>query len=386
MAKNIDEIISYTPAELRVGKETYVSLYAYDPLSNKLKRKRYKLNHIVSPAERKRYGRELCARLNEQLRNGWNPFIEADSGKGYAKFEEAVTDWIRRQERLMRDGVTREATYVEYASKVRNLLKYNRNQRIPIVYIYQMDARFLNDFLDYIYIDRGNTAKTYNNYIRVISVMCKFFLARGYISTDPCAQIKSISRNRLPQKERNVISSADLRKIYEYLSEHNRHFLLACYLEYYCFVRPKELSMLLVGDISYKSRTILIRKEVAKNRKEEITTMPEVVINMLIDLDILSHPDNYYIFSNNFMPGRERRSEKTFRDEWLKMRRKLKLPENYQFYSLKDSGVTDMLERNIPAIAVRNQARHSSVSVTEIYTQRRERKANDEIAKFEGNF
>lgn len=386
MAKNIDEIISYTPAELRVGKETYVSLYAYDPLSNKLKRKRYKLNHIVSPAERKRYGRELCARLNEQLRNGWNPFIEADSGKGYAKFEEAVTDWIRRQERLMRDGVTREATYVEYASKVRNLLKYNRNQRIPIVYIYQMDARFLNDFLDYIYIDRGNTAKTYNNYIRVISVMCKFFLARGYISTDPCAQIKSISRNRLPQKERNVISSADLRKIYEYLSEHNRHFLLACYLEYYCFVRPKELSMLLVGDISYKSRTILIRKEVAKNRKEEITTMPEVVIRMLIDLDIHSHPDNYYIFSDNFMPGRDRRSEKTFRDEWLKMRRKLKLPENYQFYSLKDSGVTDMLERNIPAIAVRNQARHSSVSVTEIYTQRRERKANDEIAKFEGNF
>lgn len=386
MAKNIDEIISYTPAELRVGKETYVSLYAYDPLSNKLRRKRYKLNHIESPAERKRYGRELCARLNEQLRNGWNPFIEADSGKGYAKFEEAVTDWIRRQERLMKDGVTREATYVEYASKVRNLLKYNRNQRIPIVYIYQMDASFLNDFLDYIYIDRGNTAKTYNNYIRVISVMCKFFLSRGYISTDPCAQIKSISRNRLPQKERNVISSADLRKIYEYLSEHNRHFLLACYLEYYCFVRPKELSMLLVGDISYKSRTILIRKEVAKNRKEEITTMPEVVIRMLIDLDIHSHPDNYYIFSDNFMPGRDRRSEKTFRDEWLKMRRKLKLPENYQFYSLKDSGVTDMLERNIPAIAVRNQARHSSVSVTEIYTQRRERKANEEIAKFEGNF
>ncbi|SJL32816.1 integrase [Porphyromonas phage phage019b_ATCC49417] len=386
MAKNIDEIISYTPAELRVGKETYVSLYAYDPLSNKLRRKRYKLNHIESSAERKRYGRELCARLNEQLRNGWNPFIETDSGKGYAKFEEAVTDWIRRQERLMKDGVTREATYVEYASKVRNLLKYNRNQCIPIVYIYQMDASFLNDFLDYIYIDRGNTAKTYNNYIRVISVMCKFFLARGYISTDPCAQIKSISRNRLPQKERNVISSADLRKIYEYLSEHNRHFLLACYLEYYCFVRPKELSMLLIGDISYKSRTILIRKEVAKNRKEEITTMPEVVIRMLIDLDIHAHPDNYYIFSDNFMPGRDRRSEKTFRDEWLKMRRKLKLPENYQFYSLKDSGVTDMLEKNIPAIAVRNQARHSSVSVTEIYTQRRERKANEEIAKFEGNF
>lgn len=386
MANNIDEIISYTPAELRIGKETYVSLYAYDPSAKKLRRKRYKLNHIESATERKRYGRDLCVRLNEQLRQGWNPFIESESVKGYAKFEDAVSDWIRRQERLMKDGVTREATYVEYASKVRNLLNYNRKLKIPITYIYQMDARFLNDFLDYIYIERGNTAKTYNNYIRVISVMCKFFLARGYMNNDPTSKIKSISKSRLPQKERNIISSADLRKIYEYLSEHNKHYLLACYLEYYCFVRPKELSMLQVRDISYKNRVILIRREVSKNRKEQITTIPEVVIRMMLDLEIHSHPDNYYIFSDNFMPGKDRRSEKAFRDEWLKMRRKLKLPENYQFYSLKDSGVSDMLDKNVPAIAVRDQARHSSVAVTEIYTQKRARKANPDITRFSGEF
>ena len=144
--------------------------------------------------------------------------------------------------------------------------------------------------------------------------------------------------------------------------------------------------MLQVGDISYKNRVILIRREVAKNRKEQITTLPEVVIRMMLDLEIHSHPDNYYIFSDNFMPGKDRRSEKAFRDEWLKMRRKLKLPENYQFYSLKDSGVSDMLDKNVPAIAVRDQARHSSVSVTEIYTQKRARKANADILRFEGEF
>ncbi|ATR92717.1 tyrosine-type recombinase/integrase [Porphyromonas gingivalis] len=386
MANNIDEIISYTPAELRVGKETYVSLYAYDPALKKLRRKRYKLNHIKPAAERKRYGRDLCTRLNEQLRQGWNPFIDAESIKGYAKFEDAVTDWIRRQERLMRDAITREATYVEYASKVRNLLRYNSKLKAPATYIYQMDARYLNDFLDYIYIERGNTAKTYNNYIRVLSVMCKFFLERGYLNNDPTAKIKSISKSRLPQKERNIISSSDLRKIYEYLSEHNKHYLLACYLEYYCFVRPKELSLLQVGDLSYKDRVLLIRREVAKNRKEQITTLPDVVINMMIELEIHNHPNNYYIFSDNFMPGKDRRSEKAFRDEWLKMRRKLKLPENYQFYSLKDSGVSDMLDKNVPAIAVRDQARHSSVSVTEIYTQKRARKANADILRFDGEF
>ena len=383
---NIDEIISYTPAELRVGKETYVSLYAYDPTAGKLRRKRYKLNYIKSAAERKRYGRDLCVRLNEQLRNGWNPFLEVESVKGYAKFEEAVTDWIRRQQRMLKDDVIREATYVEYESKVRNLLRYNSKRKLPITYVYQMDARFLSEFLEHIYIDRGNTAKTYNNYLRVISVMCKYFLERGYLNNDPSVKIKAISKNKLPTKERNQISVSALKCIYEYLVARNKHYLLACYLEYYCFIRPKELSMLRVGDLFYKDRVIVIRREVAKNRKEQFSTMPDAVLKLMLELEIHKHPSYYYIFSDGFAPGPTQRSEKKFRDEWIKMRRALMLPESYQFYSLKDSGVTDMLDKNVPTIAVRDQARHSSVAITEIYAQKRRLQANADIKNFEGEF
>lgn len=44
-----------------------------------------------------------------------------------------------------------------------------------------------------------------------------------------------------------------------------------------------------------------------------------------------------------------------------------KLPE-YHFYGLKDTGITDLFLLGLPAIKIRDQARHSSVSITELYT------------------
>lgn len=84
------------------------------------------------------------------------------------------------QKKYLDDDIIREATYVEYQSKIRNLKRYNESLKQPATYIYQIDQRFLQEFLDHIYIDRGNTAKTHDNYIRVLSVFCKFLVRSGY--------------------------------------------------------------------------------------------------------------------------------------------------------------------------------------------------------------
>ena len=44
--------------------------------------------------------------------------------------------------------------------------------------------------------------------------------------------------------------------------------------------------------------------------------------------------------------------------------------DKYQFYSLKDTGITDLLNSSIPAIKVRDQARHYDLKITESYTAR----------------
>ena len=57
---------------------------------------------------------------------------------------------------------------------------------------------------------------------------------------------------------------------------------------------------------------------------------------------------------------------------WDNMRKKLHLPEEMQFYSLKDTGITEMLESGVPAKYVKELADHHSLVMTERYTHKAE--------------
>ena len=148
-----------------------------------------------------------------------------------------------------------------------------------------------------------------------------------------------------------------------------KHFLLACYLLYYCFIRPVEMTRLRVRDFNLKESTITIPAESAKNKTTQTVTVPKKVLLYAIDLGIFATPMDNFIFSYNLRPGR---TEKP-----------LGLKKEWKFYSLKDTGITEMCDRNMATIAVRDQARHSSLAITDIYT-RHSSKANQEIVKLDG--
>jgi len=61
---------------------------------------------------------------------------------------------------------------------------------------------------------------------------------------------------------------------------------------------------------------------------------------------------------------------KKISDEWIRTKKSLKFKNTYQFYSLKDTGITNMFHLNIPTIKIRDQARHHDIRITETYTPR----------------
>lgn len=65
------------------------------------------------------------------------------------------------------------------------------------------------------------------------------------------------------------------------------------------------------------------------------------------------------------------------------MRDSLKMPAAYQFYSLKDTGITEMLEAGVPAKFVKELADHHSLEMTEKYTHRSDAKKILEWNKLE---
>lgn len=381
LRSGIAETIQYS---LPIYRETvncsYIEFYAFDPELGDLRRKRIKLNRIKGVTKRRHYANDLIKRITEQLRKGWNPWIAKNVGNLYL-FEEALTRYENHIEKMLSNGYFRKETYAGYKSYLKILRQYAKEVN-PLYYLYQFDRKYCVAFLDYVFIDRGNGAQTRNNYLNFLRVLSGFLVEKGYLNSKPTEGIAPISK-RLFKKGRTCIPLDVIGKLAEYCKKREPNFLLACYLLYYCFIRPVEMTRLRVRDFNLKAGTVTIPAECSKNHKAQTVTLPKKVLLYAVDLGVFAAPASDFIFSYNLRPGPVEIDPKHFRDHWDNLRKPLNLRKEWKFYSLKDTGITAMLKDKMPAIDVRDQARHSSLAITEIYTDHTE-DVNPEIFNLDG--
>jgi len=376
----IAEIKKWTPPRLHLCKESYVDFMAYDPLSGKLKRKKIMIGRIKGRKAQRIYADGIIQRLMEKLLGGWNPWIDSNKTAEYSKFDVVCQDYKTYISRLAKEGSLREESYISYCSYMKIFEDWAVKS---VTYVFQLDKQLMSRFLDYVFIDRGNSIQTRNNYLAWLRTFCSWLLQRGFVNENPTAGLVLVNkRNRA--KNRTAIDDNYLKRIHTYLDNNNKYFLLACYFLHYLFVRPREMSFLRIGDISVKSCSLTLHGNGTKNRKDAVLTIPKKVMNLMIELKVLSEPSSYYLFSNKFKPGEKRCSEKQFRDYWNRyVRKDLGLSAEYKFYSLKDTGITNMLKSNMDVLSVRDQARHSSISITDMYTPANVNKVNKAILDYE---
>lgn len=379
----LGEIRQYTIPKLVTGKDWYILFYAFDPACKELKRKRIRLNNIEKIGDRRKYADGLIKRLLVKLEKGWNPWIESENEKAYRYFSDTCEHYRKHITKLLNDGIIREDTFRDYISKLKNIEEWNKSKKSPVTYIYQFDRSFITDFLEEIYIGRKNSAQTRNNYLTFIRIFCSFLLEYEYVKVKPSDGISSLNKRKL-KKIRTTIEEEDLKRLYDYLQINNKHFLLASSMLIDCFVRPKEMSLIQLKHFNLQKQTLVIPGDNSKNGKSGVVTVPEELIHFMVKLNIFDYPDNYYLFSDEFKPGKEHRRSKQFTDYWsYHVRKDLKFPVSYQFYSLKETGITNML-RKYDVITVRDQARHSSIQMTDKYTPHDVKTANKVLTKHKG--
>lgn len=365
-----------------------VTYYAYDPATGDLRRKRMRLNRELSRIEGKRarreYVRGVVDRLRAELRAGWNPWLEQSDSMMYARWDVVCERYKGYLAKLLSEGHMRDDTVTGYLSRLRQLMLWVARERKNVRYAYQFDRRLVDSFLDYAYLDKDNTIQTRNNYLAWIKTFAKWMLQKSYIEVDPTAGLQML-RVKHGKKNRSVIPDVVLKDIRDWLESHNRHFLLACYVLHYMFVRPKEMSFLRVSDFSVKRKTLTLHGDYTKNGEDAVVTVPDHVMKLLIDLKVLEKPGDWYVFSDRLRPGDTHKDDKQFRDFWNNhLRKALKLPKQYKFYSLKDTGITNMLRANTDVLSVRDQARHSSILITDIYTPKDIQAANELLVRYKG--
>jgi len=380
---DIESVISFTYPKLYTGKEWYVGFYAFDPVRGKMRRKRIKINFIEKVADRRKYAQGLMRRLIVKLDNGWNPWIEAESSKAYHTINEAIDHYKRYIDKLYADNILRRDTHISYISYANNIDVWNKSIQVAYTYIYQFDRTFVQKFLEHIYIERDNSAQTRDNYLRWMRMFSSFLVENGYLKTKPTDGFTMLGKRAI-KKTRTVITENDMIRLRDYLLNKNKHYLLACYVLHYCFIRPKEMSKIQLKHISIKNQTLFIPDTNSKNKKDGTVTLSAKVIELIIELKVLNNDQEYYLFSEEFRPGAKKRADKSFRDYWsYHVRKDLKFPTTYKFYSLKDTGITNMLRKH-DSITVRDQARHADVLQTDSYTPHDLMMANDLIKNYSG--
>lgn len=346
--------------------------------------KKIMLNHIKGKRNQRAYGEELVKRLTQKLLEGWNPWIEESYPEEYALFSDVCDKYKTYLAKITKEGGIKPGTKCNYECKLSFMLKWVEKDK-KITYIYQFNKKFVCDFLDYVLVERNNTLRTRNNYIGWLKSFSGYLIERGYILKDPTEGVNASTK--LGPKNRSIIPNDVLLQIKSYLEKENKHFLLACYILHYLFVRPHEMTFLKIKDISREKKTLTLNGIHTKNGNDAVVTIPNHVIALMEELDIFSAPADFYLFGAKFRPGLEPIPADRFSKFWVNnVKKALGLSDLYKFYSLKDTGITNMIKAKTDLLTVRDQARHSSVKVTNIYTPLDCKEANRDLIGYEGVF
>lgn len=361
-------VVDFVPAELKKGKKGNwrIEYYIADPTSKnpRLKRKQNRVKPMANIRERERYAKRICFELNRKLERGWNPIIEQEAPRSLTMVKDVITRYLSNVEKQVKDNSLREDTLRAYKSYLVNLQTFLKKTDNEDILCLKFDRHVVGEFLDYIYFYRNNSPRTYNNYLSFLNIFCKHMIRKGHIKANPT---EGFDKKKKGEKKRTIIQDDHLKEIFQELQEKDLHFSVACGGMYYELLRRTEMSKLLVSDVQLKDRLIVIRPEVSKTGKACTVTILSEFLPLIIE-HLRGATNSDYLFSeNNFKPGTVQSTPKSFSDRWTKWKKKLKWKKEYHLYSLKDTGITNLLRAGVPPIHVRDHARHSDLKMTMTY-------------------
>lgn len=352
--------IDFRPAQVMGDMEVYVCYYILDPTCDRLKRMRIRCNRIKNSRERTKYATLLCAEINRKLYNGWNPLVgEESTSLKRVSIVEAATDYVRRKAKDLRKDTVRS-----YKSKLSFFIRWCEEAGISDWLCGRFTSNHAANLLDE--YNRGDRSTySFNSMLQFLKSLFRSLVADGLATHNPFAGFKGKKRET---KHRVTIPKQDRKRILNYFHKRGMNGYVA--MIRLCFkylVRPKEILMLRIRDIDFDKGLLHIPPEVSKNHTERIIALGHDVMKYFQEILKTGCNIDDYIFSTDFKPGERLYTTKNTFTTWQRMREQLSLPDTYHFYSLKDTGITEMLESGMPSKFVKDLAGHCSLSMTERY-------------------
>ncbi len=351
-----------------------IVFHPVNPSTNERERfaRTFDINRIQSKKHRKKRAQEIVAELNEHLLPNGYPYKEVKKTNQLASTN--AIDALKFAAGCKRSD--RESTTDAYIYSSNKFISYLKEKKYDKLKIIEITPRIAIGFLDWVVVEKKLSNVSHNNLASKNKTMFDVLIDREYIheGSNPFRNYKRLHET---EKERRPLTAEEKEILSSYIKEHDKQLYLAVNIMYYCFIRKAEMLRLKFSLIDFKKGIIRMPGTSTKNKKSQIVTIPKTLLKLLIEYNYHKYPGHWLCFGRGFRPHSHLKcSKNTPTSRHRKLVNKLgKLGKLYDingihFYSWKDTGVLNMIEKKIDIRKIQNQLRHSSLEETQKYLKK----------------
>ena len=352
----------FLPATLRHNCDGwYIEYYAYNPVSDRMDRKRILVNRLkkryVKQSDFKAIVGQMIMTINNRLAGGWSPFGESENVRYYTTLDEVMELYIAEKQKELKADTLR--SYRSFC----NIFGLWCKKTVPDCKCILFNRTLAIRYMDYVYNERNVSARGYNNQLKMARAFFAWAVEKCYCKENPFEHIKT---KREQEKKRILIPQETRTQIKQYFEQKRPNFIIVLELIFTSLLRPAEVSRVQVKQVNLEEHYIYMPGGKTKNGHHRYAFLSDELCSLLSPLIKDKNPD-WYLMSQGYVPGKEQMDSKRYRKHWEAMRKELKLPDEMQLYSLRDTGINNMLKAGIDPLTVMQAADHHDLSMTTRY-------------------
>ncbi len=378
-------------------KKWFVDFACPDPLppyNGKLHRKKdYKGLHKFKTYEtRMQAAIEKCAKIEKKLKEGWNPWVDGDSKyiytdqlqlhaeKRYGIHQLSEKNFNYYASKHIEENCSHlsSSSIATYKSRLRNFSKFLSSRSYHEYDICEITHPIIEEFFNWMIKDEKVGQFTIKKYFQLLH---KVFLlvekdVAGYKNPLHDCPTSPHKKDCAPA----AIAQYDLDILIERIKEHTQLYLFVRFM-HNCFLRPgMEIRLMKVEWIDFTRGTITVPDAFCKSRKKTIT-IPDKFLKVLFEYKLHHAQKDFYVFGKCGKPGPMAWGKNYFRNQFVKIRKELKLPNFYKLYSFKHTGNVAAYDAGLNLSSIQLQNGHTSINTTNNYMRRRGIRIDPDIKK-----
>ena len=251
------------------------------------------------------------------------------------------------------------SSYNSFSSTMNIYLEWAKVNGYDVIALDKFQRKYAYQYIDW-RVSCGIKGVTVNNDVGYIKRLWNILKKRELVQLNPFHELEKLKEE---QSHRNMAyTDEEIELLKEDISVQDPELWSFIQIMYNTFMRGNEIRQLKISDIRLADRLIYIDSSISKNNKSEFVTIPDSLLDTIIDL-VKTKSSGDWLF-----PGtRTCISKNRMNDRHRVFLEKHNFSEDHTLYAWKHTGVVRAYKAGVDLKRIQLQCRHYSIAQTDTY-------------------